>query len=135
MFAGGTSSMASFFDAKLDGASALELRQIGKLLSRANNSFVFDHMPFVVRYLERCRAVDHKLAKSATRDLFGSAISGVRGGPIARHATSTSRSVKGLPPRSRRSRLSPAFDLCDSVLKAAEHNIDRTLKDGEALDE
>ena len=109
---------------------------MSRLLHKANQNLIFVHRPFVVQFLERCRAVSPELVRTAIDDLFGSSISGVRrslpGEPSPEDIQQRDKAKEAL---ARTSRLSPAYELYDQVRKSAEAHIARNLRDGEAMDD
>jgi hypothetical protein len=136
MFGGNLAGLTSFFDGRLETASTDELILMSRLLHKADQDLIFVHRPFIVRFLERCRAVSPELVKTGIGDLFGSAISGVRsslpGQPSPADIQQRDRAKEAL---AQISRLSPAYELYEQVRKSAEADIARNLRDGEAMDE
>lgn len=136
MFGRAKTGLVSFFEGQLETASTDELRLMSRLLHDSDHNFIFLHLPFVVRFLERCKAINPDLVKIAIDDLFGSAISGVHssmpGIPSPRDIEQRDKATSAL---SQISRLSPAYELYDYVRQSAEVNISRSRRDGEAMDE
>jgi len=136
MFGGKQSDLVSFFEGQLETASSDELLLMSRLLHKADNAFIFVHRPFVVRLLERCKAVSPDLVKSVIGDLYGSAISGVHssilGDPSPQDIGQRAKAADALV---QISRLSPAYELYDCVRKSAEENIALSRRQGEALDD
>jgi transcriptional regulator with XRE-family HTH domain len=128
--------LAGFFDTKLDTATRGELKLMSRLLRKAGPEFVFAQRAFVVRFLDRCRAVDPALVESAVSNLSGAARSGVWGGQIGvpdqrevRHRDESSKILSTL------SKFSPAYELFDYLHKTAVQSLsDRALQHA-ALDE
>ena len=131
-----SADLAEFFDAKVDTASALELGLMGRLLRKAAPDFIFTQRSFVVRYLDRCRAVDPKLVKAAISSLVGATVSGLKSGtvgqPFERDVRQRDEAKKILTTLSR---LSPAYELYDYALRSAERDIAVRSYDIEALDD
>jgi transcriptional regulator with XRE-family HTH domain len=131
-----SADLAEFFDAKVNTASAVELDLMGRLLHKVAPDFIFTQRAFVVRYLDRCRAVDPKLVKAAISSLVSATLSGVRGGtvgqPFERDLRQRDESKKILATLSR---LSPAYELYDYAHRSAERDIAERSGDIEALDD
>jgi transcriptional regulator with XRE-family HTH domain len=136
MFGGKSSDLVAFFEGQLETASTDELRVMSRLLRKADHNFIFVHRAFVVRLLDRCRAVSSELIMDVSNDLFGSAISGVHSGtpgePTPYDIGQRSRASDAL---TQISRLSPAYELYDQVRRSAEANIAMSRREGEAMDE
>jgi transcriptional regulator with XRE-family HTH domain len=136
MFMSVDQAMVDLFEAKLETASKAELNLMSRLLSKAHHDFIFAHIPFVVRFLERCRDVSEETATRAFQALFGSAISGIRSGVLGQPAPQDLRMVESAQAVLKTiSRLSPAWRLYDRVRKSGEDDIARTIAHGEALDD
>ncbi len=125
--------VTAFLTSRLEFAASTDLRWIGGILGHANHRFVFEQSPFVLRYLERCQAVDGELLRFATREIFGASVSGMwsstPGQPAQRDldARDGAESIlKGL------SRLSPAYKLYNDLLEHAKRRIKEAFAEAEA---
>lgn len=130
-FLGSANDVVQFFEPLIESASASELTTISKLLKEASQTFIFTHRAFVIRYLERCRAVDRDTYELASERLWSSAVSGVRGGIVGeptpqdlRMRDSAMEALKVM------TRSSAAWELYDNVRRDAERNIERSRREG-----
>lgn len=127
--------MVELFDARLDVATAAELRLIARLLHNAPPNFVFQNRAFVVRFVDRCKSADPKTLETALQNLHSSAISGVRSGIVGEPTARDLEALAGAKEALRHvSRLSPAYSFYADLQRAAEQDIARSKWDGEALD-
>jgi len=124
--------LVHFLEPRLPAASGLELRLISRLLRSANHNFVFEKHEFIMIFLARCQAVDPSMVDDAVRDLFASAISGVRSGiygePAPRDVADRQRSEKLLGGLSR---VSPSYQLYDLIRRHACEDIARSRIEGD----
>jgi len=136
MFLSVDNAMVALFEAKLESASKAELALMARLLRNARPGFIFHHRQFVVRYLERCRDAGKDLLHDGQSSLLGSAISGIRSGPVGEPTAQDVKMVAAAKEASKHvSRLSPAYRLYDDVKRSGEARISRSRRDGEALDD
>lgn len=109
---------------------------MGLIFREANHTFVFDQVGFVTELLERCQAMGFDLYQEVAAHLYASERSGVRtsvpGKPSPREIETRDKADEIL---SRLSRLSPAYELFDSIKKSALADIDRAKRDAEAFDD
>jgi hypothetical protein len=132
------------FDAELitslqhwaDVATEQDMRAIAKILGEAPRTFVLQHRPFVVQFLDRAKQFGKRVLDEATARLFNSAISGVRSSVVGEPAgadlemkSGAEQAIAELP------RFSPAFALYDSIARHAAWSINMSIRDGEALEE
>jgi hypothetical protein len=136
MFLGSTDKLVEFFQPMLPAADASDLALMGQLLREADHEFVFAHTTFVIELLERCQRVDFDLLQTTWQQLYCSALEGVRSGipgePMPRDLSDKSKSEEVL---ARLSRLSPAYELFETIKQSAISNIERTKLDAEGYDE
>lgn len=127
--------VVEFLDAKLEGATAIELKWIAKLLRHTDHDFPFKQRRFVERCLDRCAAAGSDVLDRAISDLGAAAMSGMKSGtlgePMPRDlaARDAAKAVLSAMPR-----LSPAYPLYEAILRDAERDIARSIREGEALD-
>lgn len=127
--------VVEFLDAKLDAATAVELKWIAKLIRHTHHLFPFKQRRFVERYLDRCATVDSEALEWGIESLSAAAMSGVktgtRGEPMPRDikARDDAREVLHSMPR-----LSPAYPLYEAILKDAEIDIAQAISEGQALE-
>lgn len=136
MFKIDSDPVVEFFEALLPRATADDLRWIARIVRHAHHSFAFKYQAFVLRYFDRCKAVGRELVKHGL-DMFEAAAlsggwSGTAGEPMPRdiRARDEARDIMA-----RLSRLSPAYPLYRVVLDQAERNIDRSIREGRAMDD
>lgn len=128
--------MVELFEARLDVATAAELRLIARLLHNAPPNFVFQNHTFVVRFVDRCKDADPKTFETALQNLHASAISGVRSGIVGEPMDRDLKALAGAKEALRHiSRLSPAYSFYLDLQRSAERDIARSKSDGEALDD
>lgn len=129
-------AVAEFFSTWLDTATPQELGLMAMLLRQADPDFVFDQSAFVLRFLERCREAGTKVWERAVSYLSGATMSGMREGtpgePMPRDISDRDRSTEILD---RLSKLSPAFELYDSIRRNAEANIKHSRAEAEAWED
>jgi len=136
MFDMDTRLVVEFLDAKIDAASPIELRFIGRLVRHTHHFFAFREQAFVERLLDRVAAADPEELEHV-RDSIGAAAisgmkSGVRGEPMPRDLEAEAKAEAVL---ARMSRFSPAYPLYDAILQDAKRDIARARREGELLDE
>ncbi len=131
-----TAAVAEFFSAWLDTATPEELSLMAMLLRQAEPDFVFEQSSFVFRFLERCRDAGTKVWERAVSYLSGATMSGMREGtpgePMPRDLADRDRATAIL---NRLSKMSPAFELYDSIRRHAEANINHTRAEAEAWED
>jgi len=136
MFLFDDQKLVEFLEPRLDTSTADDLARVGRLLRKASHAFIFTQPSFVVLYLEQCRALGPDLLETATVDLYGSAISGMRSGmsgePMPRDIQDRDGAQRVL---STLSRSSAAYRLYDLVRKSAVASIDESRREGEELDD
>lgn len=128
--------VVDFLDAKIDTASPIELRLIGRLVRHTHHFFAFEEQPFVERLLERVAAADPGELKNVQGLLVAAAVSGMKSGvqgePMPRDLEAKASAEKVL---AQLSRFSPAYALYESILRDAERDIADAIRQGELLDE
>lgn len=136
MFKVDSDPVVEFFEAMLDWATDPDLRWMGDILRHAHHSFTLKRRRFVVRLLERCKAVSREVLTEVVDELRVAATtgswSGTAGEPMPRDIAARDRAEEILATLSR---LSPAFPLYKSILESAKNNIERSLRDGRAMDD
>lgn len=136
MFKVDSDPVIEFLQAMLDWATEADLRWMGDILRHAHHSFALKRRGFVVRLLERCKAVSREVLTEAVDELRVAATtgswSGTAGEPMPRDIAARDNAEEILATLSR---LSPAFPLYKSILDSAKHNIERSLRDGRAMDD
>lgn len=136
MFKVDSEPVVEFFDALLARATAEDLRWIARIVRQGHHGFAFTYRPFVLRYFERCKAVGRELVKFGL-DQFGAAAlsgswSGRPGEPMPRDLKARDEAQKVIDGMSR---MSPAYPLYKEILEHAERNIERSIREGQAMDE
>ncbi|MDO8608057.1 MAG: helix-turn-helix domain-containing protein [Phaeospirillum sp.] len=128
--------VVAFLLSRLDHAASKELRWIGQILRHSNHRFVFEQNTFVVRYLERCKAIDAELLRFARSELYCASVSGMwssaPGEPASRDVEARDGAEAML---SCLSRLSPAYKLYQDLLDHANQRIKEALAEAEAWEE
>lgn len=136
VFAGRPDFVAAELDRELPLAGRQELLMMEIVLREGHHSFVFKQRDFVVRYLDRCKAVDAELTESALSTLYACASSfmrtGVMGEPMPQDIELRENAKEALK---HVSRLSPAHKLYSWLLKSAEADIERSRAEAAALDD
>jgi transcriptional regulator with XRE-family HTH domain len=136
MFKVDSDPVIEFLEAMLDWATDADLRWMGDVLRHAHHSFTLKRRGFVVRLLERCKAVSRELLTEVVDELRVAATtgswSGTAGEPMPRDIAARDRADEILTTLSR---LSPAFPLYKSILSDAKRNIERSVRDGQAMDD
>lgn len=131
----GNAALVAFLEPKLDTANPIDLELMGTLLRKTEQDFIFTHRLFIVRLLERCIELDSALFKKILRELYSSATTGSRSGllgePFPEDIRQRDMSKEVL---AQMSRLSPAYELYEAVLKSAESAIERSLREAEAFE-
>ena len=128
--------VVDFLDLKIDTASPIELRLIGRLLRHSHHAFAFRERSFVERLLERVASADpgglddvrHSIGAAA----FSGLKSGVRGEPMPRDIEAKAKAEAVLADLSR---FSPAYPIYEEILRDAEQDIARAVREGQILDE
>jgi hypothetical protein len=134
-FLGSADDVVQFFEPLIEGASASELTTISGLLKEARQTFIFTHRAFVIRFLERCRAVDRDTYQLASERLWSSAVSGMRGGVVGEPTPQDLRMRDGaMEAQKVLTRSSAAWELYDNVRRDAERNIERSRREGLEFD-
>jgi transcriptional regulator with XRE-family HTH domain len=136
MFKVDSEPVVEFFDALLARATAEDLRWIARIVRQGHHSLVFTYRAFVLRYFERCKAAGRELVKFGLDQFSAAALSGgwsgTPGEPMPRDlkARDAAQSViDGM------SRMSPAYPLYREILEHAKRNIERSIREGQAMDE
>lgn len=129
-------AVAEFFTRWLDTATPEELSLMATLLRQAKPDFVFEQSGFVTRLLDHCRDAGTKVWERALSYLSSAAVSGMRQGtpgePMPRDISDLERSIEML---NRISKLSPAFELYDTIRRHAEANIRHSRAEAEAWED
>ena len=136
MFAPFDSELIAFLEDWIDVAMPNDIRIISRILHEASPNFVFEHRPFVVRFLEKANEYGKIQLEDAVSDLYGSAITGVKSGtpgePFPQDLSmkeEAENALKEIP------RFSSAYRLYDILKKHAEHNIGRSLQERENFED
>ncbi len=128
--------LARFFESKLDTADRGELLLMARLLRKAGERFAFVQRPFVVRFLDRCKAVDRELLESAIDNLYTATRSGSWGGkvgePFPRDISMRDESMKILATLPR---FSAAYEFYEMLRDRAEKAIAERSPAAEELDD
>ena len=136
MFKVDSDPVIEFLDAMLDWATDADLHWMGDILRHTHHGFALNRRGFVVKLLERCRAVDRKLLTEVVDELRVAATTGnwlgTTGEPMPRDVAARD-GAEGI--LATLSRLSPAFSLYKSILDAAKCNIERSIRDSQAMDD
>ena len=136
MFKVDSNPVIEFMEAMLDWATDADLRWMGDILRHAHHSFALKRRGFVVRLLDRCKAVNRELLTEVVDELRVAATtgswSGTVGEPMPRDVAARDSAEEILATLSR---LSPAFPLYKSIFEAAKCNIERSVRDGQAMDD
>jgi transcriptional regulator with XRE-family HTH domain len=127
--------VVQFLDAKLDFASAIELKWIAKLVRHTHHEFPFKQRRFVERFLDRSAAAGADVIELALDTLSAAALSGMRSGtlgaPMPRDLKARDAALEVMHSMPR---LSPAYPLYEAILRDAERDIARSIREGEAYD-
>ena len=133
MFAPFDASLIAFLRDWIETADESELGVVGHILREGPHDLVFRERPFVLRYLARCHQFGAECYKKASSELFSAAVSGMRSGTPGepfpedlRMKEEATEALKSIP------RFAPGRDLYEDLLKHAEREIRRQLKEGEA---
>lgn len=120
----------------VDTSTPSDMRIISQILSEVQPNFVFEHRPFVIRFLERAKQHGKKTLEIAVDALFRSAITGIRAGspgaPFPQDLMMKEHSEKAL---SEISRFSPAYKLYEQIKTHVEYNIQISLREREAFED
>jgi transcriptional regulator with XRE-family HTH domain len=142
MFAPFDAEFLAFLAEWVEMGKAEDLKLVSHILhempveNRALNDFVFRESSFVIRLLERAQQFGKDCHKRVSSNLFGSAIRGLKsttpGEPFPEDLAMKEKAEAMLKTLSR---LSPAYDLYDSLRRHAEWNIQQALKSREQWEE
>jgi hypothetical protein len=125
-----------FLSAKLTTASKQDLRWVASVVGHADPDFVFDHVDFVLSFLETCDRIGRPARRKGVDALMRAAISGLRSGtpgePFQRDLENAKRAGEILP---RLSRLSGAYEFYSAILREAERDIGRARQEAEFFDD
>lgn len=128
--------LVSALQSWVDVATEADISAIAKILSEAPANFIFEHRPFVLGFLDRARRFGRPMLERALGYLAASAVGGMKTGipgqPFPQDLEMKARAeeaLKSLPP------FSPGYELYEDVLRMAEHNIKRSLREGEAYED
>ncbi len=136
--------MFQSFDEELTGllqdwvevATSADIQIISHIIHEVPGDFVFQQLPFVVRLLERAKQLGAKSLKRAREALFWAAISRGRSGTVGepfpediKLKEDAEKALVQIP------RFSPAYELYDSLRQHAEHEIKRSLQEGERFED
>jgi hypothetical protein len=106
------------------------------ILQEASPDFVFQHRPFVIRFLEKAKQYGKDALKNAESALYCSAVQGTRSGipgePFPEDLHMQEEARKALHELSR---FSPAYRLYESIKQSTEQNIQRSLQDRETFED
>ena len=132
MFSPFDSELIGFLQEWTDVATSSDIGLISQILKEAPASLVFDHQPFVIRFLARAQFYGNERLDGAINALVESAVSGVRTGVLGNpspqdlalkeDATNILKITQ---------RFSPSYQLYDRLRKYAEQCIEWSLRNGE----
>lgn len=109
---------------------------IANLLQEAPNDFVFSHKDFVLTLMTKAQRAGSEALKQVGSALFSASIGGVREGtpgkPFARDIEAKQKCEEILATLSK---FSPAYELYDGLLKHAEGEIARSLREREEFED
>jgi hypothetical protein len=136
MFRPFDSELIGFFQDWICMATPEDIRIISQILKEASCNVVFEHRPFVIRFLEKAQHYGKERLDDAMGALIGSAISGVRSGTVGepfpqdiKLKEDAENSLKEIP------RFSPAYRLYENLKKHAEQSIEWSLREREQFEE
>lgn len=130
------SELISFLQDWVDTATPTDLRIMSHILREASPGLVFEHRPFVLRFLDKAKQYGKQILKDAETALYCSAVQGMRSGTPGepfpedlRMKEGAGKALNGLSP------FSPAYHLYVSIQESAEQNIQRSLQDREVFED
>lgn len=142
MFAPFDATFITFLRDWTNVAQEEELRLISCVIREAptddqmSNDFVFRESEFVVQLVEKAAKFGPECRKAVSSNIFGMAISGMRSGtPGEPFPSDLKMKERAAAMLGRLPRVSPAYDLYESLLKHAEWGISEALKEREAFEE
>ncbi len=125
-----------FIERWSETADVAAIKLIANILNEAPHTFVFTQMPLVVNLLTRAKRVGPEAFDAINSALFRSSIGGMRSGiagePFPRDREAMAECEKILATLSK---FSPAYELYDWLLKNAEAEIKRALRDREEFED
>jgi hypothetical protein len=106
------------------------------ILRESAPEFVFQHRPFVIRFLEKAKQYGKDVFDNAVSALYCSAVQGMRSGtpgePFPEDLQMNEEADKAL---SELSRFSPAYRLYESLKQSAEQDIQRSIQERETFED
>ncbi|MGT2501207.1 HEAT repeat domain-containing protein [Bradyrhizobium guangxiense] len=109
---------------------------ISNLLEEAPHTFVFTHKDFVFELMTRAQRVGAETLENLSSALFSSSVGGIRQGtagePFARDVEAKQKCQEILATLSK---FSPAYELYESLLKHAEGEITRSMREREDFED
>lgn len=136
MFLSDEAFVVQFFDSQIQDFDADDLRAMADLMGRASGTFIFDHANFVIRVMDRAQTLDPGMVEEIGQALSISSHSGVRSGLVGEPTEEDleeqrrSKEILGWL-----SKLSPARTIYEMALKHAEWSIERSIRDGQILED
>jgi hypothetical protein len=128
--------LISFLQDWLDTATPTDIRIMSHILREAAPEFVFQHRPFVIRFLEKAKQYGKDVFDNAVSALYCSAVQGMRSGtpgePFPEDLQMNEEADKAL---SELSRFSPAYRLYESLKQSAEQDIQRSIQERETFED
>jgi len=125
-----------FIERWSESADEAAFKLIANILDEAPHTFVFSQMPLVVNLLTKAQRVGFEAFDAVNAALFSSATGGMRSGtagePFPRDVEAKAECEKILADLSK---FSPAYELYDGLLKNAEDEIKRALRDREEFED
>ncbi|WP_339030443.1 restriction endonuclease [Bradyrhizobium symbiodeficiens] len=128
--------VVQFLDRWSETADQTAFKIIANLLEEAPHTFVFTHKDFVLVLMTRAQRAGPDALKYISSALFSSSIGGVRQGaagePFPRDVETKLKCEEIL---ANLSRFSPAYELYDGLLKNAESEIARSIREREEFED
>jgi hypothetical protein len=129
-------TLVSFLQEWLDVAGPEDISVISQIIRHSAPNCVIDHAPFSIRLLETAKTFGMETFDAVLSELYAGAVSGMRSGTfgepfpqdISLKAEAESL-LRDIP------RLSPAYQLYESIRDHADGNIKQSLREAEALEE
>lgn len=128
--------VVQFLDRWSETADEAGFKIISNLLEEAPHTFVFTHRDFVLALVTRAQRASAEALKYVSSALFSSSIAGIRQGtpgePFARDVETKQKCEEVLATLSR---FSPAYELYEALLKNAQNEIARSLREREEFED
>lgn len=128
--------VVQFLERWSETADEAGFKIISNLLEEAPHTFVFTHKDFVLELMTRAQRVGSDALKYVGSAFFSSSVGGIRQGtagePFARDIESKQKCEEILATLSK---FSPAYELYDGLLKHAEGEIERSVREREDFED